>query len=48
MSRLKNVTIGENVETIDNEAFDDCNNIKSITIPNSVTEIGHSAFGHCI
>lgn len=29
-------------------AFYNCSSLKSITIPNSVTEIGSDAFGYCI
>ena len=35
-------------ETIANYAFSDCNGLTSITIPNSVTEIGRAAFQKCV
>ena len=33
--------------TIDNFAFDDCNNLQSVILPNSVTSIGTAAFQSC-
>lgn len=35
------------VTTIEIYAFSDCTNLTSVTIPNSVTTIGHSAFWCC-
>ncbi|MBR0519161.1 leucine-rich repeat domain-containing protein, partial [bacterium] len=32
---------------IDNEIFKDCSNLKTVTIPDTVTEIGDSAFENC-
>ena len=43
---LKTVTITGG-STIDNNAFLDCNNITSVTIPESVTKINYSAFEGC-
>ena len=46
-----NVTYGGReyrVKNIDNRAFDDCSGLTSVTIPNSVTSIGSSAFRDCI
>ena len=36
------------VTTIGNSAFENCNSLTSIEIPNSVTTIGHYAFYYCI
>ena len=35
------------VTTIGEEAFEACNSLTSVTIPDSVTSIGNSAFSHC-
>ena len=43
---LKNVKIGNNVQTIGNYAFD-CSGVTSVTIPNSVKTIGDLAFYRC-
>lgn len=44
---IKNVTIGNDVSIIGNEAFFNCTGISSIVISNSVTEIGLFAFYNC-
>ncbi len=46
---LENVEFSENskLTTIGNNAFENCDNLKSITIPSSVTTIGNSAFEDC-
>lgn len=36
-----------NVETIGDAAFQNCSDLKELTIPNSVTTIGMSAFSYC-
>ena len=38
---------GFNVTSINNSAFNDCRDLTSVTIPNSVTAIGKSAFYDC-
>ena len=47
MEALKNLTIGNNVTTIDSYAFDGCTALNSVTIPNSVTAINSYAFRNC-
>lgn len=39
--------IPNSVKTIDDCAFDECNNLASVTIPSSVTSLGSSVFEHC-
>ena len=46
-SKFSSVKIGNGVETIGNNAFNNCRNLTSITIPNSVTEIRYGAFQNC-
>ena len=43
---LKEITIGNNVTSIGENAFAECSGLTSITIPNSVTSIGDFAFYH--
>ncbi|MDE6371922.1 MAG: leucine-rich repeat domain-containing protein, partial [Clostridia bacterium] len=38
---------GKPVTAIDNDAFKDCHNVTSVTIPSSITSIGQSAFAGC-
>ena len=45
---LTTLTIGNNVQNIPDCAFYGCSGLKSVTIPNSVTSIGKSAFQACI
>ena len=44
---LKNVSMGDSVVIIDDNAFLWCGALKSITIPNTVTSIGEYAFDGC-
>ena len=46
-SEIQNVTIGEGVIRIGNDAFSGCRALQNITIPSSVTAIGDNAFGGC-
>ena len=43
-SKLEAIKLGDNIKIIPSKAFYDCSGLTSITIPNSVTEIGESAF----
>lgn len=40
--------IPDGVETISANAFEDSNNLKTVTIPNGVTTIGNGAFSYCL
>ncbi|MDE6780879.1 MAG: leucine-rich repeat domain-containing protein [Ruminococcus sp.] len=44
-SSVSSVVLPESLEKIDMLAFHDCANLKEITIPKNVTEIGDRAFG---
>ena len=44
---LKSIVIGNNVTSIENEAFSYCTSLTSITIPDNVTSIGEYAFDNC-
>ena len=43
-SDIKRIIIGDGVTTIGEFAFNNCSTLTSVTIPNSVTEIGDNAF----
>ena len=45
-TKLKNVTMPNNIITIGNKAFYGCTKLSSIIIPNNVSEIGTLAFGN--
>lgn len=45
---IKNVTIGDNVTSIGDYAFDSCGSLTSITIPRSIKKIGVAAFDACL
>lgn len=44
---LKRVVLPDTLETIGNQAFDECNGLTKINIPDSVTSIGNYAFYKC-
>lgn len=46
--KVENYVLGDKVLKIGENAFYGCTSLMSITIPNSVTEIGASAFEDCI
>lgn len=45
---LLNVTIGNNVVSVNTSAFQSCNNLTHITIGNNLTFIGEGAFSDCL
>lgn len=47
MSSIKEIVMGNEVNTIDNSAFQGCSGLTSLIIGNSVTSIGENAFGGC-
>ena len=47
-ARAISVTIPDNVTSIENYAFEGCNQLVSVKVPNSVTNIGSHAFQDCI
>ena len=47
MVRLTDVSLPDSLESISNEAFENCKALKSIRIPDSVSYIGYSAFSDC-
>ena len=46
--KIQDLIINEGVSSIGRYAFYGCSNLTSVTIPNSMTSIGSSAFGRCI
>lgn len=44
LRNLEYITLPENIESISNYQFMHCRNIKSMTIPSTVTSIGAEAF----
>lgn len=47
-SELSNITIGDNVNYIYNNAFRNCRSLISVTIPKRVSTISHETFNGCI
>ena len=46
-SIVKNVILGNNVVSTEDEAFSECSSITSVYIPNSVNSIGYDTFCNC-
>ena len=46
-SSLTSITLGNNVKTIKQWAFNQCTKLKTIIIPDSVTAIEEGAFANC-
>ena len=46
-AQIHTVTIGEHVQSVREAAFARCENLKTVTIPKSVTGFGKGAFGYC-
>lgn len=46
-SKMKTITIGANVNSIGNNAFENCSNLTKVTIGTGVTKIGSNAFKNC-
>ncbi len=44
---LEKITLGNSIETIENDAFSGCTSIKNVIIPQSVSSIGSKAFFNC-
>lgn len=47
LSSLRSVEIGSGVETIGNQAFQECYSLTSVSLPESVISIGDNAFSNC-
>lgn len=47
MESVEEVILGEGVEKVNSNAFQECTNLSSLTIGNSVQTIGSSAFSRC-
>src|ERR1035437_10276249 len=45
--KLTNLSLGPNVTSIEEGAFESCTGLTSVTVPNSVTSIGQQAFYLC-
>ena len=46
-TNIENVIMGNNIISIEEDAFYNCNDLINITIPNSITNIGYDAFYGC-
>ena len=46
-SSLSNISLGENIETIDDYAFQYCSNLETITLPSSTKALGIDIFNGC-
>lgn len=46
-SGITNVKIGNHVKSLHNYAFEECKNLKQISIPENVTEIQYAVFRGC-
>ena len=44
---IESVVIGQGVTTIDDNAFRNCSNLKTLTLPDSIAEIGHYTLSGC-
>lgn len=47
LKNLENITIGDNIETIDGNCITSLDNLKSVTFPKSIKEIGKYTFMFC-
>lgn len=45
---MTSIELSDNLETIEEEAFNGCQKLQSIVIPNTVTTIGKGAFNSCV
>lgn len=46
-SGIENIFFSEGLKTISNEAFLECENLQSVALPDTLTEIGRYAFAYC-
>lgn len=43
-SNIKHISLPDTMQTIPNDAFENCSNLQTVSIPNSVESIGNGAF----